>query len=765
LKIIVVSTPVFTVGSGGLAEIAGTSGYSGLEVIAWLTAKGLAERGHQVSLVAPNGSECPGVEIIPCGPAQTWDEAIAYGGDGKKDGYGGYWQHLLKLNDGGCVLDHSWQKRSALLKMEGRLKCPILGVTHAPIDTMYQKLPPEKVISFVCISEDQRNHFETLFNRPARVCLNGVDGEGMYGPLGVPRSDRFLFLARFSTIKGPDLAIEACLKAGVGLDLIGDTSITNEPDFLRKCMAMAEQESSSWDKDKGRQIRLIGPVSRGNAVWWFSQAYCLLHPNQRFCHLPRQKIVTARGVVPIDDIGLSDKVLAHDGNFHDVSAVISRHYIGRICAIKHSSFNGDLMVTPDHPLYSVKPHVLAEYASGKSRAAIAEDLGMAETTAYYWTRGLTACPEWNDAADIKIGDLLVTPVPANVDRSSIATVIEDGLMLEIVIQLTDEFLTLCGWYLAEGFENNGYVRFALNSKETEHAAEIRRCLKSAFNSRSFIYFARDSRCQVIISSNKVGRIMKGLFGGKATVKRMPQWMLLLPPEKLRHVIRSMWRGDGCKVKGGKYEYLSYTTASPSLAMQLWLSLAKFGIISYLVEKKASPKTKNAGRIMYNLNVRGDSAKKLAGIVGWDFKDGREKSAWKGKSYIHHGLIYSRVNGISEIDYDGKVCNMTVPGVNSYVAQLVASHNCEPFGLSPVESMLCGNPVIAWNFGAMRETVLDKQTGFLVSSLDEMIELIRSRAVESIDRGKCREWALQFSVDRMVRRYEELAMEALATGGW
>lgn len=261
MKVCVVSTPVFAVNSPN-----GTAGYSGLEVIAWHQAKGLAERGHQVALVAPEGSDCPGVEIIPCGPAGTWDETHAYST---------YWQRLPEFD---AVVDHSWMKWSYMLKAEGRLPQPILGVMHAPVDTMYRVWPPkfpgtEQIVAgrAVCISEDQASHFRAIHGRAARVIHNGID-VNFYQPLGVPRTDRFLFLARFSTIKGPDVAIEAAKEAGVELDLVGDTSITNEPEFLERCKRMTD----------GKRIRFVGPATRGECVWWFSQARAMLHPNLRF---------------------------------------------------------------------------------------------------------------------------------------------------------------------------------------------------------------------------------------------------------------------------------------------------------------------------------------------------------------------------------------------------------------------------------------------------------------------------------------------------
>src|SRR6185437_5912886 len=76
---------------------------------------------------------------------------------------------------------------------------------------------------------------------------------------------------------------------------------------------------------------------------------------------------------------------------------------------------------------------------------------------------------------------------------------------------------------------------------------------------------------------------------------------------------------------------------------------------------------------------------------------------------------------------------------------------EPFGLSVVEAMACGTPVIARNRGSMRELVDHGVTGFLVDNLDEAV-LAVARLGE-IDRAACRAAvAARFTVDRMADRY-------------
>lgn len=268
MKLCVISTGIFKIedSQDSSSNCGGITGYGGLEQIAYLHARGLARKGYQVSLVAPEGSHVQNVEIIPVGPPGQWNE---------HQSFNSYWQRLSEFD---CVIDHSWNKHFYLLKGENNginnkfSKIPCLGWLHAPINTMYGSLPPNVEKScFVTISKDQASHFEALFEKSARVCYNGVDMD-FYKPLPVQRSDRALFLARFSSIKGPDLAETVCREAEMGLDLVGDTQLTQEPEYFQHCKRLAD----------GKLIKIIGGVSRGNSVWWMGRANVFLHPNQRF---------------------------------------------------------------------------------------------------------------------------------------------------------------------------------------------------------------------------------------------------------------------------------------------------------------------------------------------------------------------------------------------------------------------------------------------------------------------------------------------------
>ncbi len=76
---------------------------------------------------------------------------------------------------------------------------------------------------------------------------------------------------------------------------------------------------------------------------------------------------------------------------------------------------------------------------------------------------------------------------------------------------------------------------------------------------------------------------------------------------------------------------------------------------------------------------------------------------------------------------------------------------EPFGLSVVESMACGTPVIAFSRGSMPEIIEHGRNGFLTDNIDGMVAAVND--VASLKRRDCRRTVEErFSVDRMVEDY-------------
>jgi len=233
-------------------------GYSGLEMLAYQQAEGLARRGHRVLLVAPKESKPP-LGVVLHGTKLGEDEGSMYSG---------YWQRISHYD---AIIDNSWMKYSYLLKAEGRLKAPVLGVLHAPVHTMYQTPPPVEKPCLVAISKDQGIAVSEFLDCEARVCYNGIDPEFYRNRSGRKRNGRYLFLARMSKIKGPDIAVDLAQRLKFGLDLVGDDAHTQEPEYRDKIKAVSENG-----------IAYVGPQTREQCVGWFTANKALLHMNLRF---------------------------------------------------------------------------------------------------------------------------------------------------------------------------------------------------------------------------------------------------------------------------------------------------------------------------------------------------------------------------------------------------------------------------------------------------------------------------------------------------
>ncbi|MBV8149036.1 MAG: glycosyltransferase family 4 protein [Candidatus Eremiobacteraeota bacterium] len=84
---------------------------------------------------------------------------------------------------------------------------------------------------------------------------------------------------------------------------------------------------------------------------------------------------------------------------------------------------------------------------------------------------------------------------------------------------------------------------------------------------------------------------------------------------------------------------------------------------------------------------------------------------------------------------------------------------ERFGLTMIEAMACGTPVLGARMGSVPEIVLDGITGFLCDDVDEAVEKVPLLA--TLDRRACRERVkTEFSLERMIDRYLDAYGRAL-----
>ena len=243
------------------------SGYGGIEWVVALLADGLTDRGHQVTLFAPPGSETdarlvPPLDEVP--PEELigdpWYEAA----------------HAVsayeRAHEFDLLHDHTGPVGASIGAMSD---APTVHTLHGPFtdqtSMLYRRIARRHW--FVAISESQRSMApENL--RWAGVVYNGIPMERY--PFREDKDDFLFFLGRADEEKAPHLAIEAARLAGRRLVMCVTTknereqSYWAEPTSSRSSATMSRSTASATHDQKAdllaRAAALVFPIQWDGAV-------------------------------------------------------------------------------------------------------------------------------------------------------------------------------------------------------------------------------------------------------------------------------------------------------------------------------------------------------------------------------------------------------------------------------------------------------------------------------------------------------------------
>lgn len=401
-------------------------------------------------------------------------------------------------------------------------------------------------------------------------------------------------------------------------------------------------------KMRARQCAKILPLFVNGQPW---TAGILGH--QGACFTPDTPILMADLTEkPISEVRAGDYVITHEGRPRMVTATFIRPYSGPILSIRPLRNSLPLRCTPEHPILA-KMYRGSEHKWGWRMAA---ELAPRDFIAEPLTNELENGIEVIDTKKyLQEGGYDVVCKDGRVLANGVGNKERQGV--PEFIALTKPFLQLLGYYLAEGHTaiNQGYrTSFTFHSKEIDFHNDVIEALEEL----GVPYFVADRRlrsqpsnCVDIKASSKTfALLMYCLCGRLAWEKKMHKDLLMLSPDKQRHIYTCWARGDGWS---GKYETV-VTSTSVELIRQMYLVAQRLNIKAGIqVRGRLIGKMK---RPTYLLCVSDDDNPGYSRV-------------------IEDRKVIKPIKFIEENDFDGYVHNLEVEEDHSYLANFMAVHNC------------------------------------------------------------------------------------------
>nr|MDD2731248.1 LAGLIDADG family homing endonuclease [Candidatus Portnoybacteria bacterium] len=424
-------------------------------------------------------------------------------------------------------------------------------------------------------------------------------------------------------------------------------------DFLYFSAAMMHSAERSLYNDDGT----IKKDANGNPVeahWEINEntgswKWVCSDPNvkpYKNCFIPGTKITMEDGSVKnIEDVVAGEKVISHTGKAQKVLRTFVTPHNGEILEL-YVSNNKPITCTTEHPFY-----ILRNETKDSSLNRVLKN----KKYSLLFTEG----------NKIKEKDSFLQPIVNKVVES----------------KLSEKKARILGLYAAEGCTKEYETIFSLGSHEKEMAKEYIELINDEYPDCS-AHINKSETQPTKLTISVYGKSLREdcdkHVGNLSYAKKLSKEIVFGIKEIKENFIIGWMEGDGHVDKeSGK---LVGTTTSPHLANQTRIMLNSLGINSSLYkEKPAAPSQLKDGRIItgkhdiYRVKISRNNSKDLIKTSN-KLHFEKEVKDRKPISFIDNYQILQYL-GSDKKHYEGNVYNLEVENDNSYIADGIATHNC------------------------------------------------------------------------------------------
>jgi DNA primase catalytic core len=392
------------------------------------------------------------------------------------------------------------------------------------------------------------------------------------------------------------------------------------------------------------------------------------------CFPPGQKVKTPFGLHAIETIDENHYVYSGKSEIKKVLATHSRQYDGDLVSVTTRKLSDVVQMTGDHVLPIIRPRT-THYRKTKQFYRLCRE-GLRDRKFKSLSEAIKHYGEFQEisARELKENDLLLYPI-----ERSVSDIKEINLknyltksytfgprppVLKYKQRVSNDFLKLIGYWIAEGSSHRAYIRFSLGNHEEDFASDIVRIVKKLFGLKAVVHrrSGKKTGLEITVCHAYLANIFENLLGKGAANKHIPFIFQVLPPKKQKVLLEAIHRGDGTSYIASKSAktHKSITTISRVLAEQMVdILLRNTFFPSFHIIAKKEDKLGVHHREAYTV-IWSEEAKPQHNFV---YQDG-DKYYW---------LL--PVRKISKKNYRGPVYNLTIADDHSYIATNFAVANC------------------------------------------------------------------------------------------
>ena len=360
------------------------------------------------------------------------------------------------------------------------------------------------------------------------------------------------------------------------------------------------------------------------------------------CVHPETIIYTTNGPTQIQNCSVGEtKIYNLKGETETIQNVLEHSYSGEFLEIEsmHSIF--PLRITPEHPMY-----VLKNQPKGLNYKVIKNRLDK------------QICDfDWVDAKDINTNDLVIFPIPTEVND---------------ITNITEEDCYMYGIILGDGSMNNDDSRSGTITIHTFNKAHLKDFIVSYFERNYVNYNIRVDENTTKIRWNRSIHLpfRYNDFYDDNKTKRVNHKWLNLPVNKCKYILKGLLQTDGCY---GRKE-LVFDNTSLNLIECVRFICMKMGMLTsgYIRDRVGEKHETSRGiienkKISYTLRI--PRTKEICELMDVEYD---EKQFFK---FLRYGdYLLSRVQNIKKTIYDGVLYDLQMKEEHNYLIHNGLVHN-------------------------------------------------------------------------------------------